>query len=145
MHVMKWGIVFLPYIAFLLTSFVKLMLYTSPSPSKVSSRKRLESITEDGMTGPELLKHHERIGSDEVSILSNISWISQSSMLMSPSQAERMASFEKMQQERFERKKLEMGQKLSSVLDRHIPTVGELLQSVFCCIYVVCLTLTQCT
>jgi hypothetical protein len=130
------------------------MFHTSPSP-KVSSRKRLESITEDDMTGPRLnsddddenddnddadsgyrQNHHSRIGSDEVSALSNISWFSQSSIL-STTQAERIANFEKMQQEQFERKKQEMGQKLSSVLDRQIPTVGKLLQVEFCCVHAI--------
>jgi hypothetical protein len=142
MHAKNGGIVFLSFITSLLTSFVKLMFYTSPSP-KVSSRKRLESITEDDMTGPGLQKHHERIGSDEVSVLSNLSWISQSPSMLSPTHAERMANFEKRQQEQFELKKQEMGRKLSSVLDRKIPTVGELLQLAFCCMHVVCLTPAQ--
>lgn len=132
------------------------MFYISPSP-KVSSRKRLESITEDDMTGPgrnndnddddekdenddtysNYGQTHARIGSDEVSVLSNISWFSQASIL-STTQAERIANFEKTQQEQFERKKQVMGQKLSSVLDRQPPTVGGLLQLVF--YFVVCMS-----
>ena len=69
-------------------------------------------------------KNHVRVGSDEVSALSNSSWLSQGSHL-SARQLEHIANFEKQQQEEFERKKEEMGKRLTNVLNRDLPTVRK--------------------
>jgi hypothetical protein len=79
-------------------------------------------------------QQHVRIHSDEVSALSfnddDGSWWSRgdtstTSSNLSKSQLERIAIFEKEQQDQFDKKKRDIGQKLSNVLDRKIPSEKE--------------------
>ena len=93
------------------------------SPSVASrNRKRLESIEE--VKAPLPPPPHVRNPSD-ISLLSNGSWFSGTTRdsPMSQSQLERIALFEKQQQDQFDRTKHDIGQKLSHALDQNIRNV----------------------
>jgi hypothetical protein len=66
---------------------------------------------------------HVRVSSDEMSALTTNSWISTGGRHSALAQAERIAHFEREQQERFDRQKEDIGKKLGNVLDHNLTTV----------------------
>ena len=100
------------------------IIFNSPSVGS-KGRKRLESIEENTGTAYPVAnqKKHVRNQSDEVSALSNGSWYSRDSSHLSKNQLERITNFERDQQDQFDRKKKDIGNKLSNALDQQIPSV----------------------